>query len=61
MVDAKVKRPIEDSFICSKDLPASTHPLTMVPSTLIIQGLDWGMERLFNTLQCPKEWRIRFA
>jgi len=62
MVGAKAKKIEEDNSYMFKRL-TSHNPLVYdsTPNPKAFEDWIQGIEKLFDALQCLKEWRIRFA
>ena len=61
-MEARERAPLNDNSHMFKKL-AILHPPTYDGASNRKDFEDWvrGMEKLFNVLQCPEEWRIGFV
>ena len=62
MMEAMEKASLEDNSYMFKKL-ANLHPPTYDGTSNLKAFKDWirGIEKLFDTLQYPEEWRVGFA
>ena len=62
IMEAKEKAPLEENSYMFKKL-ANLHPPTYdgAPKPKVLEDWTWGMEKLFDALQCLEEWRAGFV
>jgi len=62
MMEAREKAPLEDNSYMFEKL-ANLNPPTYdgTPNPKVFEDWIQGMEKLFDALKCPEEWRVGFA
>jgi len=62
MVEAKEKKTEEDNSSMFKRLASHNPPVyDSAPEPMAFEDWIWGIEKLFDALQCLEEWRVGFA
>jgi len=62
MMEARERAPFEDNSHMSKKFTSLYPPAyDGAPNPKAFKDWVWAMEKLFDALQCPEEWRVGFT